>query len=331
MAFQEATGNVNNYVDASKGLAVYECFVNEWISCKEKWEGYITCKLNHLGCTSTQRAESSHHALKKGLSAVLPLEGTFRNVNEFINNFERKYCQLEIEEATRVDILLYGDFQLQKLFKKVRYRAPSKVKFSALYALYDNVVSLIKKNAVLYTFDPKGDGWCGYRVVAEMMEKNENMFPRVKGKMLHVFEKYKNVYRENFLFQDLDHLKKNIENRIDWATTTRCSKYSGDRFFYTPDNNSNVKAVTYLPIDYMTDKSKQRSPKPLISVKVGRKIQKQWIHVLYCLFAFPCCIEEFNTYWNKDNMFSYPVERNNRSLSGLSEDVLIIESDRDDE
>ena len=144
MAFQEATGNVNNYVDASKGLAVYECFVNEWISCKEKWEGYITCKLNHLGCTSTQRAESSHHALKKGLSAVLPLEGTFRNVNEFINNFERKYCQLEIEEATRVDILLYGDFQLQKLFKKVRYIAPSKVKFSALYALYGKRVKARK-------------------------------------------------------------------------------------------------------------------------------------------------------------------------------------------
>lgn len=53
MNFQEATGNVNNYVDASKGLAVYEYFVNEWISCKEKWAGYITCKLNHLGCTST--------------------------------------------------------------------------------------------------------------------------------------------------------------------------------------------------------------------------------------------------------------------------------------
>lgn len=53
MNFQEATGNVNNYIDASKDLTVYEYFVNEWISCKEKWAGYITCKLNHLGCTKT--------------------------------------------------------------------------------------------------------------------------------------------------------------------------------------------------------------------------------------------------------------------------------------
>jgi hypothetical protein len=59
---------------------------------------------------------------------------------------------------------------------------------------------LIKKDAVLYTFDPGGDGWCGYRAVAEMMEKNESMFPRVKEKMLHAFEKYKSIFRENFWF-----------------------------------------------------------------------------------------------------------------------------------
>ena len=29
------------------------------------------------------------------------------------------------------------------------------------------VSSLIKKDAVLYTSDPEGDGWCGYRAVAE--------------------------------------------------------------------------------------------------------------------------------------------------------------------
>lgn len=104
-------------------------------------------------------------------------------------------------------------------------------------------------------------------------------------------------------------------------------------------NNSNVKAVTYLPIDYTTDKTKQRSPKTLvlqnessihwISVKVDRKIQKQWPHVFYCLFALPPCLEEFYAYWNKDKIFPDPVERNNRSLSGLSEDVLLIESDKD--
>ncbi|CEG69942.1 hypothetical protein RMATCC62417_05927 [Rhizopus microsporus] len=322
MTFQAAAVNINNYVD-------------------EKWTGYITCKLNHLGCTSTQRAESSHHALKKGVSAVLPLEGAFRNVDEFINNFERKYHQLEIEEATRVDILLYEDSQLQKLFKKVSHRALSKVRFRALYALYNNVASLlIKKDAVLYIFDFEGDGSCGYRAVVGMMEKSENMFSRVKEKMLHAFEKYKNNYRENFWFQDLDHLKKNIKNSINWTTATRCSKYSGYRFFYTPEC-ANVKTATYLPIDYTTDKTKQRSLKPLvlqnesnihwISVKVGRKIQKQWPHVFYCLFVLPPCLEEFNAYWNKDKMFPDPVERNNRSLSGLSDDILLIEPDENDE
>lgn len=135
-----------------------------------------------------------------------------------------------------------------------------------------------------------------------MMEKNENMFSRVKEKMLHAFEEYKNIYRENFWFQDLDRLKKNIENGIDWTTTTRCSKCSGSRFFYTPEcaqvvadaywipvciysNSSNMEAVTHLPIDYTTDKTKQRSPKPLllqnennihwISVKIDRRVQKQ--------------------------------------------------------
>ena len=60
-----------------------------------------------------------------------------------------------------------------------------------------------------------------------------------------------------------------------------------------------MEAVTYLPIDYMTDKSKQRSPKRLvlqneniiywISVKVDRKIQKQWPYVFYRFFFFFFC------------------------------------------
>lgn len=36
MTFQAAAVNINNYVDVSRGLAVYEYFENEWISCKEK-------------------------------------------------------------------------------------------------------------------------------------------------------------------------------------------------------------------------------------------------------------------------------------------------------
>lgn len=113
------------------------------------------------------------------------------------------------------------------------------------------------------------------------MEKNENMFPSVKEKMLHAFKKYKNTYRKNFWFQDLDRLKKNIENSIDWTAATHCSKYFGDRFFYTSEcaqvvadayyvpvciysNNSNMEAVAHLSIDYTIDKSKQRSPKRLM-------------------------------------------------------------------
>lgn len=36
VTFQAATENINNYVDVSRGLAVYEYFENEWVSCKEK-------------------------------------------------------------------------------------------------------------------------------------------------------------------------------------------------------------------------------------------------------------------------------------------------------
>lgn len=110
---------------------------------------------------------------------------------------------------------------------------------------------LIKKDAVLYIFDSEGDGWCGYSIVAEMMEKNENMFSRVKEKMPHAFEKYKNNYRENFWFQDLDRLKKNIKNSINWTSATRCSKYSGDRFFYTPECAQVVADAYYVLCLYL--------------------------------------------------------------------------------
>ncbi|KAL4209694.1 hypothetical protein AB4K20DRAFT_1969111 [Rhizopus microsporus] len=178
-----------------------------------------------------------------------------------------------------------------------------------------------------------------------MMEKNENMFPSVREKMLHAFKKYKNTYRKNIWFQGLDRLKKNIENSIDWTTATRCSKYSGGRFFYTSEcaqvvadayyvpvciysNSSNMEAVTYLSIDYTIDKSKQHSPKRLSKWIESSEAVATCVLSFFFFFALPPCLEEF-TYWNKDNMFPDPVERNNRSLSGLSEDVLVIESDKD--
>ncbi|CAO3691548.1 unnamed protein product [Rhizopus microsporus] len=74
------------------------------------------------------------------------------------------------------------------------------------------------------------------------------MFPSVREKMLHAFKKYKNTYRKNIWFQGLDRLKKNIENSIDWTTATRCSKYSGGRFFYTSECAQVVADAYYVPV-----------------------------------------------------------------------------------
>lgn len=81
------------------------------------------------------------------MSAILPLEGAFRNVHKFIKNFERKYCQLEIEEATRVDIFLYDDYPLQKLFKKISHRALITIRVELLLITEgENGVDSVEKN-----------------------------------------------------------------------------------------------------------------------------------------------------------------------------------------
>ncbi|ORE07180.1 hypothetical protein BCV72DRAFT_241416 [Rhizopus microsporus var. microsporus] len=64
-----------------------------------------------------------------------------------------------------------------------------------------SVLLSTKRDAVLYTFDLKGDGWCDYRAATEMVEKNENMFSRVKEIMLHAFEEYKSISAKVFCFK----------------------------------------------------------------------------------------------------------------------------------
>ena len=93
-----------------------------------------------------------------------------------------------------------------------------------------------------------------------------------------------------------------------------------------------MEAVTYLPIEYTTDKTKQRSPKPLVLQSRCKSPEEMATYVLsFFLFALSCCLEESLTYWNKDRMFSDPVERNNRSLPGPVDDILLIESDEEEE
>ncbi|KAG0163418.1 hypothetical protein DFQ29_003107, partial [Apophysomyces sp. BC1021] len=113
---------------------IYNYFVTEWLNCTAKWAGYCTSDLMHFGCTSTQRAESGHRALKTNVNAIQPLHIAFNKIHEYLQQFERSYMDLLIQESTHIDILLHRNQKLEKLFCQVSKRALITIENELIYA-----------------------------------------------------------------------------------------------------------------------------------------------------------------------------------------------------
>ncbi|KAG0164308.1 hypothetical protein DFQ28_010526 [Apophysomyces sp. BC1034] len=69
----------------------------------------------------------------------------------------------------------------------------------------------IEQSAIISTYDPKADGWCGFRVFGHLLHGHEDQFPLVKARMLDGFQKYQHIYADGFRF-DVAELEKIIRN-----------------------------------------------------------------------------------------------------------------------
>ena len=82
--------NKNLFVCEEERIRFKKYYENEWILHLEKWAALYTSKLQHMDCTTTQRAESGHSALKKGMISLQSLDRTFDSINEYLEAVERE-------------------------------------------------------------------------------------------------------------------------------------------------------------------------------------------------------------------------------------------------
>ncbi|PHZ09992.1 uncharacterized protein RHIMIDRAFT_41489 [Rhizopus microsporus ATCC 52813] len=115
------------------------------------------------------------------------------------NNKKRKIDDVEEESKNLIEETSSGSRAFLK--SDYVYDAKSLFEKNKKGRIDISVLLSTKRDAVLYTFDLKGDGWCDYRAATEMVEKNENMFSRVKEIMLHAFEEYKSISAKVFCFK----------------------------------------------------------------------------------------------------------------------------------
>ncbi|KAI7867336.1 uncharacterized protein EV154DRAFT_488330 [Mucor mucedo] len=83
---------------------------------------HITSKLRHFGCVTTQRAESRHSIVKRGVFSLQPLDLAFRTIEINLSNFERGYKDIENREKPKVDVRVLLGPRLAHLIGKVTHR-----------------------------------------------------------------------------------------------------------------------------------------------------------------------------------------------------------------
>ncbi|KAL0582158.1 hypothetical protein ABG067_008090, partial [Albugo candida] len=122
----------DNFVSEVQQKSFQRYYEFEWEKHVEKWAGHITSKIMHFGCTTSQRAESGHKILKRGMSTVQPLNLAINCLVANLEDFEQNYRALELKERNTVDVLVATDLRFANLIGKVSHRA-----ISALYQEYE--------------------------------------------------------------------------------------------------------------------------------------------------------------------------------------------------
>lgn len=222
--------------------------------------------------------------------------------------------------------------------------------FSELFVLHKEV----QQEHLLDIFNPKPDGWCGWRAVANSFEGNQNAFPIVKKKMLEVFKKNRQVYWD---ILRLDHTRKKLEGLIergsnwvekdggaeltDWFITPECAQVVADAYgvpvVVYPSIRSNSEAVTFLPLE-MPIKRTSKPPSPFVlqntcgnhwvSLKMKHTC-KYWPAVFYAFRESPEHLHMFQTYWNKWGQFPKHKEKTKTFPEGAK--FIVINDDNNND
>ncbi|OAD75321.1 hypothetical protein PHYBLDRAFT_166575 [Phycomyces blakesleeanus NRRL 1555(-)] len=138
----------------------------------------------------------------------------------------------------------------------------------------------IDQAAISLTFNPKSDGWCGFRVFAHLKEGGEDQFPLVTKKMLVTMATHSELYEQN-LGMDIAEVTKVIPFGSDidpaigknipscpssmWFSAPDCAQiiaetYNELVFVYSDDRS--VLSITFFPLH--DQKPLKRKPLPMV-------------------------------------------------------------------
>ncbi|OAD68555.1 hypothetical protein PHYBLDRAFT_172978 [Phycomyces blakesleeanus NRRL 1555(-)] len=168
----------------------------------------------------------------------------------------------------------------------------------------------IEQAAILLTFNPKYNGWCGFRVFAHLKEGGEDQFPLVKKKMLATMATHGKLYEHNFgmdvakvteiiaFGSEIDPaLGENIPSCPSsmWFSAPDCAQIIADTYnkpvcVYSDDWS--VLSVTFLPLH--DQKPLKRKSLPMVlhhvhgchwtTIKVKPHVHRSWPEYKVCAF-----------------------------------------------
>ncbi|OAD80091.1 hypothetical protein PHYBLDRAFT_163137 [Phycomyces blakesleeanus NRRL 1555(-)] len=189
----------------------------------------------------------------------------------------------------------------------------------------------LEEATILLTFNPKSNGWCGFRVFSHLKEGGEDQFPLVK-KMLATMATHGKLYEHNFgmdvaevteviaFGSEIDPaLGENIPSCPSsmWFSAPDCAQIIADTYnepvcVYSDDRS--VLPVTFLPLH--DRKPLKRKPLPMVlhhvhgchwtTIKVKPHVHRSWpkVNALYFdAIRRGSIIDCFSTSWNHWGQF----------------------------
>jgi len=141
---------------------------------------------------------------------------------------------------------------------------------------------------VKLVFNPKSDGYCGYRAISFIHYGKEEEYLKVKEDMLKALEENKEVYEKKLAF-DVASLRDNIERGMEskspvckWFNTPDCAQVVADAYnvpvcIYSDPQNTYIPSLTYLPLNRSTEKPKNK----IRSYNLQNQGNFHWVAVIY--------------------------------------------------
>ncbi|OAD72316.1 hypothetical protein PHYBLDRAFT_169454 [Phycomyces blakesleeanus NRRL 1555(-)] len=220
-----------------------------------------------------------------------------------------------------------------------------RVKFQPGFPVSHEIVDDVKGG-----FNPTADGWCGFRVLAHLIYKDQEKFPLVKRDMLATLPKYNSIYASTF-GTDVKQLEDIIKHGSDicitnsnsnfipacldasmWFSASDCAQLAADTYkrpVCVYSDNPNTPSVSFLPFTLPKNISKHQQPlifnhvnnNHWTTVHLSRNVSRKWPTIPE-LFFLGCVRNQipdnFDTYWNKFKEFN-KYDRRNAMFSFLSD------------